>query len=159
MTRITRGATLGIVLAALSLSAGYAAAGHGWGIAVWLAAGALWRFVLRRRARYAAPTGSLLWTLFTVGAAVGIWLGAWPGAMLAGVGGALIAWDLHALRLRLHGDEAGFVKPHLRRLVFVAGGGLLLGSSALALRFELGLLLAIGLGLLAVLGLGQAVRE
>jgi hypothetical protein len=82
--------------------------------------------------------------------------------MLAGVVGALSAWDLNhfAQKMRKSGQVKGaraLERRHLQRLLIVDGASLLLGAVALGARVEFSFGIALLLGVLATLGLTRAI--
>jgi hypothetical protein len=147
------------VLAALSLAAGYGP--NRWaGALVITALGLLWLLGQRRHAEWLA---SLVLVFFVGAAVLGIWWESPKILMLIGVVAALAAWDLdhlvHRLRSVKHGEGVRTLeRGHIRRLLSVAGLGLLLGAIALVSQVRLGLSLVFLLGLLAMLGLSGAIR-
>jgi len=148
-----------IVLAAGALALGYGLNGS-WSIVIVIAVpGVLWLLGQWRGWGWTASVGLVC---FVVIAAVGLGMRLWDGWMLAGVVGALSAWDLDhfARRLRGPGKVEGahaLERRHLQRLLIVDGAGLLLGAVALRARIELGFGAALLLGVLATLGLTRAI--
>ena len=144
--------------AALALAAGYGPSR--WTGALFVGAvGLLWLLGQRRHAEWPASPALVIF----VGAAVlGTWWDAPKGLMLMGVVAALAAWDLDHLSQRLMSVKPGegvraCERGHIRRLLGVAGLGLLLGAVALASQVRLGLGQVFLLGLLAMAGLSGAV--
>ena len=95
-------------------------------------------------------------------AALGAGLGVMPMGMLVALIATLVAWDLHRFLLRLANadfviDKASLQRIHLRRLVIVAGVGVVLGILALNLEFNLKLGWLILMGLIVALGLSWVV--
>jgi len=152
-----------IGLAAGALALGYGLGGLWPGVAVAGGFGALWLFSQRGRRTW--PAAALLLGAAAL-AAAGLWLDLGAGWMLAGLVGALCAWDLDHWLRQMRGVEwnessaarrLALEKGHLSRLVAVAGVGLALGLVALAVRVRLSFFLAVLLGLLAAWGLSRAV--
>jgi hypothetical protein len=148
-----------IGLATASLAAGYALGGLPIGILPILLLGGLWLAGERRDWRWAATAG--LAGCAGV-AAVGMWLGLGAIWMLAGLAGALSAWDLSTFVRWLQGVQATekakmLLREHLRRLLAVDVVGVLLASAALAVRLRMGLALMLLLGLVLFLGVSRAV--
>ena len=151
---------VGTVLAAAALATGYGLNGSWGGAVVALVVGAVWLAGQWRRWGWVASVALVL--LIGV-AAVGLGGGVGGGWMLVGVVVALVAWDLDrfAWRMRVAGYVEGvdaLERRHLRRLLIVAGAGLLLGAVALSVKIRLGFAVAFLLAFLAVLGLSQVVR-
>ena len=148
-----------MVLASAALLLGYILGGLWiWTPAI-LALGALWMVGERRRWRHVASLGLVLHA--TV-AAMGMALGLGAGWMLLGVVGSLAAWDLgHFVEtLRDAGRVEGarqLEREHLRRLVLVAGLGLLLGALALSVQSRLSFWMVMFLGLVGILSLSRVV--
>jgi hypothetical protein len=147
------------VAAALALAVGYGPSR--WAGAVFVGAlGLLWLLGQRRHAEWLA---SPMLAVFVGAAVMGTWWDAPRALMLAGVVAALAAWDLDHLSQRLLSvkvaeDVRACERGHIRRLLGVAGLGLLLGAIALASQVRLGLGQVFLLGLLAMVGLSGAVR-
>ena len=149
---------LSTVAAALALAAGYGPSR--WTGALFIGAlGLLWLLGQRRHAEWPASPALAVF----VGAAVlGTWWGAPRVLMLAGVTAALAAWDLdhwtrRLMSVKVTEDVRACERGHIRRLLGVAGLGLLLGAMALASQVRLGLGQVVLLGLLAIVGLSGAV--
>jgi hypothetical protein len=154
----------GALTAAELAAAGLEAAGFGsqgrwlWVAVVGLLA-VLWLLGYWRGLAWVAPVGL---AGFTAAAALGLLMGLAAGWMVVGLLAALCAWDLHRFVQRLRGverveAEAGLERRHLRRLLAVAGLGLLTAFLALRIEVRLTFLMALLLGLLAVWGLSRAV--
>jgi len=157
-----------VLLISIGLAAGALALGYGleasWpGVVLAASLGGLWW--LSRRGRWRWPASALL-LVAAVLAAVGLWLDLDAGWMLAGLVGALCAWDLDHWVRQLCGVEwdepsaarrLALEKGHLYRLAAVAGVGLALGLVALEVHVRLSFFLAVLLGLLAAWGLSRAV--
>jgi hypothetical protein len=151
--------------ASIVLATGALGLGHGlngsWSIVIVIAVlGALW---LVGQWRGWGWTASVELVCSVIIAAVGLGMRPRDGWMLAGMAGALSAWDLHhfAQRLRGSGQVEGtraLERRHFQRLLVVTGAGLLLGTVALGAKVELGFGIALLLGVLAVLGLTRATR-
>lgn len=152
-------ALIGIALAVLVLAAGYAVrALWPWALGS-VAIGGLWVAGQQRGWGWTATPGMVGLVGLT---AAGIFLGLPALWMLACATAALVAWDLSHFAQRLSEagrveDAAALQRAHLRRLLIVAGLGLLLGGIALIARVELGFGIALLLGLLAIVGLSRAV--
>lgn len=153
-----------MALATLALAFGCAANGFWIGAIVAVLLGALWLAGWPRGWAWANPL-ALVGNVST--AALGVWLGGAPWALLLGVVATLAAWDLchFAARLRRTPQiigEAALITAHLRRLGVVIAAGLLLGILALTLRLGLSFGWALALLLLAALGLralGRAMQH
>lgn len=150
----------GVLVAMATLALGYGLGGVWIGVGPVLAVGVLWLIGRRLGWGWVASLGLALWT---VAAAVGLWVGLGAGWMLVGVVAALSAWDLdHFIRrLRETGrvERAGAMeRTHLGRLLAVDVAGLALGALALGVRIRLGFGIALVLALVAVWGLSRAVR-
>ena len=96
-------------------------------------------------------------------AAFGAWWGVISGWMLLGLVAALMAWDLRHFGMRLQAAGAitapdELTRIHLRRLALIAGAGLLFGSIALVVRFELTFGWALLAAALAIIGLSRLLR-
>ncbi len=94
----------------------------------------------------------------------GLWLGVGAGWGLAGVVGALAAWDLHWFahrrgRTAVSLEEERLEWLHLRRLAAVIGLGAALGGGALLVRVNLGFGGALLLGGLALAGLALLLKS
>ncbi|MBN1979019.1 MAG: hypothetical protein JW918_16585 [Anaerolineae bacterium] len=150
--------------ASIALTAGALALAYGlngsWSIVIAIAVlGGLWLLGLWRGWGWTASVGL---ACFVIIAAVGLGMslrGIW---MLAGVVGALSAWDLDhfAHQLRKSGQVKGartLERRHLQRLLIVDGASLLLGAVALGARIEFSFGAALLLGALATLGLTRAI--
>jgi len=99
--------------------------------------GAVWAFAQWQRWRWFAAIG-LLAALAAAG--YGLWIGLPSGWMLAGVIGALFAWDLSDFERRLHDsapeDAAALKRRHLVRLGFVALAGLSYSLIGMLVRWQ-----------------------
>ena len=151
---------LTIILATLSLALAYAWQAGWLGSGLVLAVGVLWLVAGQQ-------TWAWLGTLLFVGlaglAGFGAWLGLSPFFMLFGFISALAAWDLTTFRQQLQQSdvvepETTLQRDHLRRLGLVTGLGLLLGTVALTIQFQLNLLWALLLGFLIIIGLSRVIR-
>jgi len=156
---VKRPAILGIGLATLLLTLGYAIGGRWIGAAASVALGCLWLAGLRRSW---SGIDSLGLVGFTGMAAVGVWLALAAPILLAGQVAALAAWDLDrfARRLRSAGRveaESVLVRAHLQRLLAAAGLGLVFGGVALAVQVPLSFGWALLLAALVFLGLSRAI--
>lgn len=85
-----------------------------------------------------------------------------PLVPLAGLVMTLVAWRLADLDRRLAladviVDERSLRRPHLTRLLIVAGVAFALGSLATVVRVETGVMGALAAGILAVVGLSRLV--
>ena len=151
-------ATIGV--AALGLAVAYALHTF-WAItALIVLVGVLWLLGQERGWDWTAHTGL---GVMVGAAALGTFLGLPAFAMLGGTVAALVAWDVDRFlaRVRAAGrvHEAGtLVRAHLRRMLAVAGLGLVLGGIGLRVEIELSLVGAMILGALALAGLRQALR-
>ncbi|MFN2273076.1 MAG: hypothetical protein ACK2US_19715 [Anaerolineae bacterium] len=148
-----------IVLAAGALALGYVLNGSS-SIAIVIAVlGGLWLLGQWRRWGWTASIGL---ASFVIIAAAGLGMSVRGIWMLAGVVGALSAWDLDhfARQMRESGQVKGaraLERRHLQRLLIVDGASLLLGAVALGARVEFSFGVALLLGVLATLGLTQAI--
>jgi hypothetical protein len=145
-------------LATFALALGYAGQAL-WGVGVAIAIGLLWLAGDWRSWDWTADTCLAGWVGL---AALGAWQGLTAGCMLLGVVMALAAWDLghFAVRLRAAGalpPPAELTRAHLRQLAIVAATGLLLGSIALGIRFELTFGWALLIAALAIIGLSRLI--
>lgn len=153
-----------MALATLALVLGCAANGFWLGALVAVLLGALWLAGWPRGWDWANPL-ALVGNVTT--AALGVWLGGAPWALLLGVVATLAAWDLCHFAAQLRHTpqvigEVALVTAHLRRLGVATGAGLLLGGLALTLRLGLSFGPALALLLLAGLGLralGRAIQH
>lgn len=152
---------LAVILALVTISAGYAL--NRAGLISFLAGGAglLWLFGLSRAA---ARVNTLAFSVVVMLAALGVGQGAGLGWMLTGLLAALAAWDLAGFGRRL--EQAGYVEQlerlqqaHLKRLGLVIGLSLAAALLARFVQLPLNLGGAILLGLLIIVGLGRLVRE
>lgn len=157
-----------LVPACVGLSGGFLMLGYGlgrMGPGAALVAGlvALWLAGWWRRWAWAPNVGLVS---LVAAAAGGVLLGLGAGWMLVGLVAALCAWDLEHWSRRLDGmnwrDERAaqrrsLERAHFRRLLAVAGLGLLLPAIALQVRVRLVFLPAVLLGLLVVWGLSRAI--
>jgi hypothetical protein len=131
-----------------------------WRVALLIIAfGGLWLFGQHRNWGWVA---SVVLVCFVAAAASGFWLGLPAGWMLAGVVVALVAWDLAHFARRLRSVERAELaleleRSHLRRLIGVAGAGLLLAGAALLAQVRLSFGVAFLVALIAVLGLSQLI--
>lgn len=146
-----------IILASLSLAAGYAPAALPLTAVSVIAAG--WLAGYRFGWRWAAPAGL---AAVVAMAGYGVWQGMFAGWALVGVTAALLAWDLDRFSYRLTAantvyNRPGLVQAHLQRLGVVAGLGLGIGAVGLTFHLELSLGWAILLGLGVVVGLGRLI--
>jgi hypothetical protein len=156
------------LLASIGLSAGALALGYGlggqWpGVVLAVSLGGLWWLNVKSSRDWLA---SALLLVVVALAAAGLWLDLDAGWLLAGLVGALCAWDLDHWVRQLRGVEwdepsaarrLALEKEHLRRLAAVAGVGLVLGLLALVVHVRLSFFLAVLLGLLIAWGLSRAV--
>ena len=152
---------ISIGFATLLLALGYALNAAWLEVFLLLLIGCLWLAGYGRGWTWPA---SLSFSLFTGLAAWGVYQGLATGWLLGGLVAALVAWDLDhfAQRLRQAGHVAGeaeLKQAHLRRLLIVAGLGLLLGGLALSFQIELNFGWALLLGLLVILGLSWVISR
>ncbi len=152
-------AFISIGLATIGLTLGYSLSGLWVWIPLIVFVGLLWLAgQWYDRGRY-APVGLIL----LVGtAAWGVWYGAAAGWMLGGTVAALIAWDLDHFSQQLNKgghieNPAELKRNHLRRLLIVAGLGLLLAGATLSIQVELNFGWALVLGLLAMVSLSWLI--
>lgn len=154
-----RALSVSIVVAAGTLTLGYALTPQpAWG-AFFVALGLVWLFGAQRGWRW---IGSLGPVVFVGEAAAGVWLGAAAGWMLVGAVAALSAWDLDHFARRLASvprveDAAGLERAHLRRLLVVDAVGVTLAGIPLVATLDLGFGAALLLGLLAIVGLSHTI--
>jgi hypothetical protein len=146
-----------VVLAAGSLSGGYALAGRWPWLLVLGGLGLLWLAGFRRGWIWAA---SLSLIGFALAAAAGLLQGLGAGWMALGLVAALCAWDLNYLAQSLRDLEPvtthrQLERNHIRRLLAVAGLGLALAAIALTVEIRLPFFLALLLGGLAAWSLGR----
>jgi hypothetical protein len=163
MTRTRRILAFCILLAAGSITAGYAQ-GAQLRTGLWLAAAGLAWLAARRLDRGWIDSIALL--LYTGAAALGTLFQAPAGWMLVSLAAALSAWDLAYFTRRVKGMEGeqasrALERQHLQRLAMVIGAGLAVAGAAMAfatllrIRFSFGLAL-LG-GLLAFIALSQVI--
>jgi hypothetical protein len=105
---------------------------------------------------------SPLLSLYLAGAAAGFYLELQPAWLVGAALSALAAWDLEYFSRRLHKaglviDQAGLIKAHLLRLVWVGLLGLTLFGISNIIQFQFSFGLAVVLALLAVFGLSQGI--
>jgi hypothetical protein len=148
-----------IVLATLSLAAGYIFAGFWPGAITSIVVGSLWLVALWRSWR---PMETLCIILFVGIAALSSWLDVPTGWLLFGIIATLAGWDLgdfaHGFGKTEHVQGyATLQRIHLQRLAVVAGLGLLLGGIALSVELRLNMWWGILLGILVIIGLSQAI--
>jgi hypothetical protein len=152
-------ALISIGLATLSLALGYGLSSLWAWTPLLVIIGLLW--LVGQRYDWAGwPSVGLI--CFVGAAAWGVWGGAAVGWLLGGTIAALVAWDLAHFSQRLkYGGQveniAELKRTHLRRLLVVAGLGLLLGGVALSIQIELNFGWALLLGLLAILSLSWII--
>jgi hypothetical protein len=154
--RVLIGACAGT--AALALALGYAGQALWAGASLCVAIGLVW-LAQSRGAHWATDACLAGWVGL---AAFGAWQGLLAGWMLLGLVAALAAWDLDhfAERLRAAGHVAQrteLTRAHLRRLAIVVGMGLLLGSIALGVRYELTFGWALLVAALAIYSLSRLI--
>ena len=147
------------VLATFALATGYALSRLPIGTLVIIAFGFFWLIGQQRGWGWTASLGLIG---FMSAAAFGIVWGTPAAWMLFVSVATLIAWDLHMFSQRLQkakhiAGEAGLIRSHLRRMLIVAGLGLVLGEIALGVQVEFSFSWALLLGLLASLGLSGAI--
>jgi len=151
---------LSLLLSAGALSFGYYEAGLELFALGALVFAVLWLAALLRRWNWFSSLGLLA---AVAAAGFGLWVGVAAGWALAGVLGALLAWDLTDLRVRLNlaasSDDLGpLERGHLGRLGLITLIGMLLASVAmiaqLRFSFEWGILLALAgtLGVTQLIG-------
>lgn len=148
-----------IVLAALSLAAGYTFAGFWPSVIFSIVVGLLWLIALWRGWH---PVISLSVIIFVVITVLGTWREVSAGWLLFGLVATLAGWDLGDFGRRFGQTEhiqgyAALQRTHLQRLAIVAGSGLLLGSIALNFELRLNMWWGIFLGALIIIGLSQAI--
>ena len=148
-----------IIIATLSLALGYAVSPLWLGNVVVIGLGLIWLVGPRHRLSWLTDLGFISLTTM---AAFGVWGALSASWMLLGVVAALMAWDLDRFSRRLAEAmqperEAQLWRSHLRRLLPVAGLGLLLGGVAMSAELELSLSWAILLGLLVLIGLSRTI--
>jgi hypothetical protein len=151
---------IGIGLATLLLALDYALGGHWIGVVASVALGCLWLAGLWRGWN---ETDSLGIVGFTSLAAVGVWLALAIPVLLASLVAALAAWDLDRFAQRLQraghaSPTAALARAHLRRLLAVAGIGLLLSAVSFGIQLPIGFGWALLLGALAILGVSRTIR-
>ncbi len=148
-----------IGLTTLDLASGYALDGLWSWVIVIMAVGLLW--LLGQWRGWGQVTAAAI-IVFIGLTAFGMRLNISPGWMLFSLTATLIAWDLAHFSHRLQQVDqvkelARLQRGHLQRLLLVAGLGLLLGTVALNLQFELNLGWGVFLGALIIVGLSQVV--
>jgi len=156
---VKRPTIIGIGLATLLLTLGYAIGGRWIGAAASVALGCLWLAGLRRGWNGIDSLGLIG---FTGLAAVGVWLALATPILLASQVAALATWDLDrfAQRLRSAGRveaEPDLTRAHLQRLLAATGLGLVLGGVALGVQVPLSFGWALPLAALMILGLSRAI--
>lgn len=149
----------GISATSLLLGLAFVLAGQWLPAALVLGVGTLWG--LHVWLKWADLSG-LWFTLFTAGAAWGVWLEAPTIVILLGAAAVLITWDLARFSHRLsqpalvHRPKALYT-PHLRRLSIVAATGLFLGGVATEIELNLTFGWAVLLTFLMTISLSLAV--
>lgn len=135
------------------------------GAIIWLSVslGLAFLWLAARLPKWAALSSAGLIACLVV-AALGVFLGAPPLAMLVASVFGLAAWDLAQFNRRFEGigrvEAAAEIEGrHLKRLLVVGGVGLALGAAALFVRVRLSFAVILLLGLLTFLGLSQVVRR
>jgi hypothetical protein len=148
-----------ILLSTAALAVGFGAGGVR-RAALWIIAGGLvWLAARRLKWGWIHP----LALVFYAGAAgLGVLLGFPAGWMLAGLAGALSAWDLEyfARRVKSVGEGAAdrrLERQHLERLGAVIGTGVVLAGASLLARARFSFGVGLLAGLLAVLALSQVI--
>lgn len=137
------------------LAAGYALIGQWWVLAL---AGLAWLTGLL--------TASLATAVFLVLvslAAVGVYVGAWPGLMILGAVLALASWDLASWEGFVAGGlpaeaVARLERKHYANLAAALGGGLLAAIAGRLISFQLPFGILLALAALALLGIDQIWR-
>jgi hypothetical protein len=155
---------LSILVASAALAVGYGAGGYLREALILAALGGVWLAGLRLatlRPRW-NWLHSLALLLYTVAAGLGMLLRLPPGWMLAGLVGAVSAWDLEyfARRVRSVGEEVAdrrLERQHLVRLAVVMGAGMAAAGGALLLRARFRLGVGLLAGLVALLALTQVI--
>jgi len=179
MRTAVRALSIAISLAAGSAAAGFLFAGSWVGALISLVWGGMWVSGMLRQIRQKAeeespearrpsrpeiPSGAASSALlgYALLALAGVWSNVWPGWLLVGMVATLAGWDLEyfVYRLRYVRDEtviSALSGAHLRQLGWVAAAGLLLGSAALILRYNLNFGWAVLVTLAAVYGLTRFI--
>ncbi len=149
-----------IMLLAGGIALVYGAAGFWPGSMLSVAVGLVWLTGHEMRRDATASAGLVA---FTALAAIGLFwrLSAW--AMLLGVVGALVTWDLHLFGARLAQaayvqDHQALLRAHCGRLAIVAALSIILAGLGLGIKLRLNLVAALGLGSLAALLLARFLR-
>jgi hypothetical protein len=132
-----------------------------WWVCFFLVPMFFWSFSQRKGIRRLA---SILLTLYTFTAAIGILVNGPPVLALICVLASLSAWDLDSFSRRIwmaadHEMEMTLYRNHMYRLAILNSLGLVLGVAVLFLRSELRLGYALLLGFLAILGLSQIITH
>jgi hypothetical protein len=128
--------------------------------ALWLLGfGLLWGLAQWRRWNWFASLGL---AVAVIVAAIGLWIAVPAGWMIAGVVGALIAWDLSdfARRLRLASRDDSLRNlegAHLMRATILAVLGVFLGSIAMLVRVHFTFEWALLLAFVSAVGISQLV--
>jgi hypothetical protein len=151
--------SISIGLATFGLAIGYALNALWIGAAIIVALGLFWLVGQWRGWRSVSVLAAIF---FIFAAALGIWQGVTATWMLFSLVVTLVAWDLDQFTHRLEQGEqivgeTELKRPHLQRLLIVAGLGFLFGGIALRLQVELNLGWGIFLGLLAIVGLSRII--
>jgi hypothetical protein len=144
-----------------ALASGYFSQGHRTG-AIWLLVlGALWLLAEIRRLRWFASIGFLV---CLAAAGWGLWIGLSGLWMLAGVVGALSAWDLSDFLLRVkeaapEDEVPQMAQRHLVRLAVLTTIGLGLSLLSMLYEWKLSFEWAAFLALLSALGVTYFIRR
>ena len=122
---------------------------------------ALWLIAQFRNWRWFASVGLSVTVIFS---AYGVWTSAPAGWMLAGILGALFAWDLSDFEQRLENaptlsERESLERPHLIRMGGVAALGFVLSLASMLFRPQFSFEWVAFLALLAAIGLTQLVAR
>ncbi len=122
---------------------------------------ALWLIAQFRNWRWFASIG---FSVAVILSAYGVWTSAPSGWMLAGIVGALFAWDLSDFEQRLENaptlsERESLERPHLIRISGVAALGFVLSLASMLFRPQFSFEWVAFLALLAAIGLTQLVAR
>lgn len=142
-----------------ALARGYYEAGQSEVVSGLLIFAVLWLVAQFRNWRWFASLGFSVAALL---AAYGVWTHVSAGWMLAGIVGALFAWDLSDFEQRLENaptlaERAALEAPHLIRMSLAAGLGFFASLASMLFRPQFSFEWVAFLALLAAIGLTQLV--
>lgn len=156
----------GILLAGLSLLAGFGLAGLWWGAAAAAVVASLWAAGHARKKRWAASAGLFVLLFIT---AIGLVLGLAPGWGIVALGAALGAWEFDYFGRVLVGTDHAesrvrverrdlLIRRHRRRVLIVILTGVLVAGAATVIQIQFGFGLALLLAVISLAGISRAVH-